>query len=222
MEVYRLCQWISCPRNRSEDLQVKTSRLRYHLHRAQTVHTILRSHDGAPEPLFCWTPTRITYHLYHLYQLTEAKYMSLQPCDRSSVPGNLKTSSLCGHAAVGVHRAAECQATVICSVFASLGLYCDFYFQQYRQNKPAAISHSYQMHGNPVTKFTLKRHSEQPFNVKHWMVGHYNVQPFKSNLFITNSRSRFLRSRSIRSIKHPLTIAILSGGNLTSFVCFTA
>lgn len=34
--------------------------------------------------------------------------MSLQPCDRSSVPGNLKTSSLCGHAAVGVHRAAGC------------------------------------------------------------------------------------------------------------------
>lgn len=93
--------------------------------------------------------------------------MSLQPCDRSSVPGNLKTSSLCGHAAVGVHRAAECQAKVICSVFASLGLYCDFYFQQCRQNKPAAISHSYQMHGNPVTKFTLKRHSKQPFNVKH-------------------------------------------------------
>lgn len=54
--------------------------------------------------------------------------MSLQPCDRSSVPGNLKTSSLCGHAAVGVHRVAECQATVMCSVFASLGLYCDFLF----------------------------------------------------------------------------------------------
>lgn len=143
MEVYRLCQWISCPRNQSEDLQVKTSRLRYHLHRAQTVHTILRSHDGAPGPLFCWTPTHITYHLYHLYQLTEPKYMSLQPCDRSSVPGNLKTSSLCGHAAVGVHRVAECQATVICSVFASLGLYCDFFISNSadKTNQQQSLTH---------------------------------------------------------------------------------